>query len=264
MIPMFTFAGKTYSPYMFAALAGVLVTLFYTMHLAKKHGYDEIRVLYMLLLAFGFGLIGAHIMYGVVEWRNLVLVLRNLDQIDSFDTFIQAFGAVFGGAVYYGGIITAILVGYLYLRRSGPEREPYHDLGAVSIPLFHGFGRIGCFLAGCCYGVPWSCGITYHYALGEEANGVPRFPVQLAEAALNFLLFLFLRRLFVKGKMKGKLMNLYLIIYPIYRFLLEYLRGDVYRGFVGPFSTSQFVSLLLIVISAISLLLKRRRTAAEA
>lgn len=263
MVPTLTVLGKDISPYMLAALAGVLVTLFYMMHLAQKKGFDEIRVLFMLLFAFGFGLIGAHVMYGIVEWRTLVLILKNLDQIKSFGDFFQLMGLVFGGAVYYGGILTAILAGGLYLRRSGGNREPYYDLGAVSIPLFHGFGRIGCFLSGCCYGIPSSCGFTYHYAIGEEANGVSRFPVQLVEAALNFILFLVLRRLFVKEKARGKLLYLYLLIYPVYRFLLEYLRGDTYRGFVGPFSTSQFVSLLLIAFSTAALLIKRRKAQSD-
>ncbi len=256
MLPNLVLFGKVISPYIIAALAGVLLTVLYIPHLGKREKLDEFRILTMLLLAFGFGLIGAHLLYGVVEHETLFQVLRELDKIDSPEAFFSQLSRAFGGAVYYGGILTAILVGYFYLRRTEKDRAPYHDIGAVSIPLFHAFGRIGCFLSGCCYGVPWKYGLTCRHSLIESANGVPRFPVQLAEALANALLFLVLRRLFLRKKCQGRLMNLYLIAYPVCRFGLEYLRGDAYRGFVGPFSTSQFISLLLIVFSGLSLLVK--------
>ena len=97
---------------------------------------------------------------------------------------------------------------------------------------------------------------------------MPLLPVQLFEAILNFALFFFLRELYKRGKMKGKLIWLYLLIYPTYRFILEFFRYDSYRGFVLGLSTSQLISVLLFVFAAILLTLtllreKKQRGIAE-
>ena len=83
--------------------------------------------------------------------------------------------------------------------------------------------------------------------------------MQLVESALNFLLFLLLWMLFRKGRARGRLLWLYLLIYPIYRFILEFFRGDTYRGFIGFLSTSQIVSVILAVISAAVLIVKHNK-----
>ena len=94
-----------------------------------------------------------------------------------------------------------------------------------------------------------------------EANGVARFPVQLVEAGLNFGLFFLLWTLLRKRRLPGRLLLLYLLIYPTYRFFLEFLRGDAIRGFLLGLSTSQVISLLLLAGSAL-IWLRCRRTQA--
>jgi phosphatidylglycerol:prolipoprotein diacylglycerol transferase len=261
MIPNIEIAGRVIAPwYMLAALAGILIALFFSYFLAKKHGYDEVTVFITLLVGAGTSLIGSHLLYGIVNYRLIITALNNLDKITSFEVFLQWMQEIFGGAVYYGGLITGMIGGWLYLRHAEKgDRAPYVDMCAIALPLFHGFGRIGCFLAGCCYGVESSCGITYHHSIIESANGVSRFPVQLVESALNFLLFLLLWMLFRKGRARGRLLWLYLLIYPIYRFILEFFRGDTYRGFIGFLSTSQIVSVILVVISAAVLIVKHNK-----
>ena len=113
-------------------------------------------------------------------------------------------------------------------------------------PLFHTFGRIGCFLGGCCYGIPCDFGFVYTQNPIAMANGVRRFPVQLLEALFCFFLFLLLFSLFRRGRCKNRLLALYLGIYSVGRFFLEYLRGDDYRGFLWGLSTSQLISILLL------------------
>ena len=133
----------------------------------------------------------------------------------------------------------------------------------MMIPLFHFFGRLGCFTAGCCYGVEWEHGIVYEHSILESANHVARFPVQLVEAVLNLMLFFLLFYLYKRGKATHKILLLYLLIYPVYRFILEFFRGDTYRGFVGFMSTSQFISVILFTISAVVLIVQgiRKRKA---
>lgn len=246
MIPNIDLFGRTISPYMLTALAGVLVVLFYAQSLAKKRGLDEIHTLYMLLYGFVGVLLGGSILYGITNLELIVYTLQNLWQIDSFTAFIDRIVLIFGGSVFYGGLIGCVGICLYYLKRKALPLGPYADIGAVCIPLFHFFGRMGCFLSGCCYGVAWEHGIVYHHSPAESANGIPRFPVQLVEAVLNLMLFLLLRHWLKKDRLKNRLLAVYFSVYPVYRFILEYFRGDEYRGFVGIFSTSQFISLLLL------------------
>ena len=120
--------------------------------------------------------------------------------------------------------------------------------------MFHAFGRIGCFLGGCCYGIECDFGFVYENALVESANGVRRFPVQLVESGFEFLLFALILFMFIKGIQKHRLFLWYLFIYSIGRFILEIFRGDEYRGFVGFLSTSQFISVFIFAVSLILLI----------
>ena len=153
-------------------------------------------------------------------------------------------------------------MGFLSIRYQKLDPAVVSDCAAPSIALFHMFGRIGCFLGGCCYGVEWEHGVTFTNSLIESANGVPRVPVQLYEAGLEIALFLALTLLLVSGKLRGKLLAVYLLVYPVGRFLLEFWRGDEYRGFLFGLSTSQLISIALfigtIVFLAVSAVKKRR------
>ncbi|MDR0403417.1 MAG: prolipoprotein diacylglyceryl transferase, partial [Treponema sp.] len=134
---------------------------------------------------------------------------------------------------------------------------------------------------GCCYGIESSPGITFSRAIIPEANFVSRLPVQLIEAGYNLLLFLLLSRIenavFPPGLYRpgpagkpenrpaekffrrGKLLFLYLILYPAGRFILEFFRGDEYRGFWGPLSTSQWISLFTTASAVLGLVLPRKK-----
>ena len=233
--------------YTVMTLAGILVTIFYMMHLAKKNGFDEYRVLYVELIAFCGAFFGGHILGAIVEHEHVAEFFRKFGSFSSALELRNAVNLAFGTSVFYGGLILALIMTSIYIHKTETIRAPYYDMVAVGIPLFHGFGRIGCFLTGCCYGMPWEHGVGYLHPLTAAPAQTPLVPVQLFEAILNFALFFFLRRLFLQKKLGGKLLPLYLIVYSTYRFLLEFLRGDRIRGFVGALSTSQFISILLFV-----------------
>lgn len=247
MIPNIELFGKTITPYMLLALTGVLVILFFTQRVGKKRGLDDIHILYMLLFCFIGVLIGGHLLYGITNMPVIIHTLSNLQELDSFWAVIERLAQIFGGSVYYGGLIGALLVAFIYLRHNKLPVGPYADVASLAIPLFHFFGRLGCFLSGCCYGIQWEHGFVYHHSLAQSANGVPRFPVQLVEAVLNLALFFLMFRCLKKQRLKNRLLPLYLTVYPIYRFILEFLRGDEYRGFLGPLSTSQVISVAIML-----------------
>lgn len=254
MFPSFELFGKTISMYMICALAGILCVLLLTYKLAIKKGLDEFKMLAMMLFSFGGVVVFSHILYAFTVPETVAAVFSNLDKIKSFDDFLLAFNYVFGGSVFYGGLIGAIFVFFIFTKIKKLNFGDYSDIGALAIPLFHFFGRIGCFLSGCCYGIEWEHGITYTHSLTASANGVPRLPVQLIEAGLNLLLFFLLFYLYRKGKAPHKILTLYLLIYPVYRFILEFFRGDSYRGFLFGLSTSQIISIIIFICAVISLI----------
>ena len=137
------------------------------------------------------------------------------------------------------------------------------DAVAVAIPLFHAFGRVGCFLGGCCYGVACDVGFTAHgNTLYPELNDVNRLPIQLIESGLNLILFFVLLVLYKKKKFQHRMVIVYFYIYPVIRFIDEFFRGDEIRGFLFGLSTSQIISILLFtfaVIVTIKDLVKKRK-----
>ena len=259
MFPSFELFGRTISMYMICALIGIFAALPLTTHLARKKGLDDIEMLIMMLCSFGGVLVFSHLLYAFTVPQNVSFALSNLDKIKSFEDFLLLVNVVFGGAVFYGGLIGAIVVFLIYTKARKLNTGDYSDIGALAIPLFHTFGRIGCFMSGCCYGVEWEYGIKYENAIVESANHVHRFPVQLVEAGLNLALFFVLFYLYKKGKARHKLLALYLLIYPVYRFILEYFRGDTYRGFIFGLSTSQFISVILFVLAIIWLIIAKAK-----
>lgn len=145
-----------------------------------------------------------------------------------------------GGLVYYGGLFGVLSGLRIFALKTKKYRSTdLYNLVVPAIPLFHGFGRIGCFMSGCCYGRElkniWNLGSYMQFM---------RIPTQLIEAAFEFLLFAFL--LFVEKKAKN-LLGIYLISYGCFRFIIEFYRGDTIRGIYGGLSTAQWISLIVLL-----------------
>lgn len=245
MFSTFDLFGREISVYVLLAVVGIFAAGFFACYHAKKRGHDDNDMIVTLLITAIGVLLGGHILYGVTNAQNMYLLFS----ISSFSEFIDTAVLIFGGSVFYGGLIGGTIAGYIYMKKKGLDFVEYSDIIAPAVPLFHFFGRIGCFMGGCCYGIESDWGITFHNSLIEQANNVNRFPVQLCEAAFNLVLFLALWQLLRHGKMKGHLFTLYMICYPIARFFFEFLRGDEYRGFLLGLSTSQIISILLVLAS---------------
>lgn len=172
------------------------------------------------------------------------------------------------GGVFYGGFIGAVAGCALYLWKT-PDLKFWNiaDAAAPAIALGQSIGRVGCFAAGCDYGkpsdLPWAVTFTSEYA--HEYIGVPLHvslhPSQLYESGASFLLFLLLLGIYRKKSFRGQVFCSYLVLYGITRFLLEFFRGDMGRGFVfgGALSTSQFISLLIVPAGVLGYLYFRRK-----
>lgn len=247
MIPYFNIFGKQLPSYTVMILIGVFVCGALVCHEAKRRKQDDNDyIIFLLICAVGV-LVGGHMLYAVTKFGGIVEFITNFNNYASdFDNFIENMAYIFGGSVFYGGLLGGMAAGIIYGKAKKLDLNEYSDICAPIVPLFHFFGRIGCFLGGCCYGIESSFGFTVHNnPLNPSINDVQRFPVQLLEASLNLILFFVLFYLLRKNKLKGILFAAYLIMYSVIRFFDEFLRGDTYRGFIFGLSTSQFISILV-------------------
>lgn len=246
MFPTVTIFGRTFGTYTLLAIAGGLLAGALACLLARRRGLDSNAMILLLFAAAAGALVGGHLLYALTNLRLVPQLWRAADWDERWRVLLS----LLGGTVFYGGLLGGLGGAWLY-GRNRLDMRAYADCAAPAIPLFHAFGRVGCFLGGCCYGVEWDGGIVYTHALVESANGVPRFPVQLLEAGVNLLLFGLLLWCCWRGRARGRLLPAYLGAYALCRFFLEFLRGDAYRGFFGPLSTSQWISLLLLAAVAV-------------
>ncbi|MDR0943857.1 MAG: prolipoprotein diacylglyceryl transferase [Ruminococcus sp.] len=252
MLPPFQILGRVITGYGIAVTIGLLVCFFFLTRQANRRLDGDGDALLVLLFAGGGAFLGGHLLFGIVSLANY-----GFQTITSFDGFFRFMNDFFGGSVFYGGLIGGIIAALITVRVMKLPWYPMVDLLTTIIPLFHCFGRIGCFLGGCCYGIPSEIGFTFRHSIVHAANGVNRFPVQLLEAGFNLALFFVLFSLFKNEKLRGKLLFLYLSCYSFARFFLEYLRGDSVRGeWAIGLSTSQIISIALFIIGGLGLIIK--------
>ena len=261
MFPTFDLLGKTIPTYALMSLIGIFVSGIYICKKAKQKGYDENNFIIILLLSSIGVFFGGHILYSITRFDLIIKLFSNWNTyVHSFSDFIECAKLICGGSVFYGGLIGGMIVGFIYCNKKHYNLSDYSDIIAPGIPLFHFFGRIGCFLGGCCYGIESSFGFTvYNNQLLPSVNDVQRFPVQLLESLLNLILFFILAYLLKKELLKGKLFATYLLSYSVIRFFDEFLRGDTYRGFLLGLSTSQIISIVIFICSIIYLIKKKKK-----
>ena len=213
---------------------GILAAFWLSEKLAKDHGLDEERIDSFVFFVIIFGYACSKLLYTITV----------------FDQFIENPLSVIssGGWVVYGGVIGGILGGYLYCRHYGWDFRHYFNVLIPCVALAQGFGRIGCFFAGCCYGIETHSAIGVTFPVTSLCPvGHPVIPTQLIMSAGDFLIFAILCRNLQKGKHPETTAALYMILYSIGRFAIEFIRGDINRGFVGVLSTSQFISVFVFL-----------------
>lgn len=215
----------------------------------KKAGLDQDTFLNLAIIALITGLVCAYLLYIFVTY-SLKEIIESITS-GSFYVFKN------GGLVFYGGVIGGIVAAWIYLRIKKARFFDYAAVIVPSIPLAHAIGRVGCFLAGCCYGKVCETPISviYKNPIGGAPTGVPVFPIQLIESACNIVVFVILM-LYVGRKLKkGSVIFLYMILYGIERFVLEYYRYDEIRGIFLGLSTSQWISIVLFVIGVVGMVI---------
>ncbi|HEV8317286.1 MAG TPA: prolipoprotein diacylglyceryl transferase [Vicinamibacterales bacterium] len=228
--------------------ASYLLGLRLAMSRAKARGLDASRVLDL----------GIYIIIAALVGAKLLLLVVDFDQFRRSPAELLTLAR--SGGVFYGGLILAVLVAFWYIYR---HRLPFWttcDVFAPGIALGHVTGRLGCLAAGCCYGKPtdvaWAITFTNPLAASNVGTplGVPLHPTQIYEAGAELLILIFLLATERKGRQfPGRTFWLYMFLYAVSRFVIEFYRGDP-RGVVLGVSTSQFISIVLAPLSIIMLI----------
>lgn len=186
-------------------------------------------------------IIGAKILYLAVSWKNIDF--SRLMEPTYWNQLMN------GGFVFYGGLAGGLLGGICCPKIFKINIKEYINIGIPCIPVVHAFGRIGCYTVGCCYGVPYSgIGAVVYTNSVIAPNNISLFPVQIVEAALNLCIAgILLYYIYQKKSVRKNSLLIYLTLYAIIRFILEFFRfDDGERGIIFGISTSQWISLLLI------------------
>lgn len=265
MHPTLEIFGRTLGVYGIFAVLGLAAAVALVTLLTRKKGIEFEDVL-LLMISVGIGMfLGGHILYGITQIKGIIGLFSSISEYTFFEFVIALFGTYLGGMLYYGGFIGAVAGLLIHCHFSKYVKlKDVIDEFAAAVPLFHGFARIGCFFAGCCYGIEWSWGfIVYDNTINPAINGVVRFPVQLFESACNFLIFLALFILYKKGKFKYRLLFVYMLIYPVCRFILDFFRGDGAGGYIFGMTTSQFISILVFAAGIAGLIISHVRALPE-
>ena len=228
--------------------AAYLTGLWMAVRRARAAGIDGNRIMDLLIWVIIAALVGAKLLLFIVDFEHFT------SSWEEFTTLLRS------GGVFYGGLIAAILVCIYQLKKHRLPLWPSGDLFAPGIALGYMVGRLGCLMAGCCYGKPtdvaWAITFTdpaANFNVGTPLN-VPLHPTQLYEAGAGLIIFVVLMLLEKRpGSFPGRTFWSFAFLYSLLRFFIEFYRGDD-RGLVlGLLSTSQFISVVLGPISLVML-----------
>jgi len=258
MHPILISIGSFHLPtYGFLLAMALLAAVYTAIRLGRREGLDEGRVLDFSVWLIIVGLLGAKVLMIVAEWSYY---RRNPGEIMSWNT-LQA------GGVFYGGFIAATLFALWYVKVYRLPLLKVFDVYAPAIALGQSVGRLGCFAAGCDYGKPNQSflHVVFTNPTARDVTGVPLgvplHPAQVYESLATLTIFTVLVWRYRHKARDGQIFLLYLALYAVARFFLEFLRGDEDRGFVFNhlLSTSQFIALLALMSAGVMAIWMRGR-----
>jgi phosphatidylglycerol:prolipoprotein diacylglycerol transferase len=247
---LFKIGPLTVHTYGVLVATGFLLGLGLAVRQAKREGIPPNKIVdlgfYILLSA----LIGSRLFYVMI---NAGYYLKN--PLDIFKVWE-------GGLVFYGGLVLTVPTVLWYVKKNALSVWSTADLFAPSLAIGHAIGRIGCFYAGCCYGkpaegLPWAVTFTDPQTLALV--GIPLHPTQLYESLGELTIFLVLITLRRHRSFNGQLFVTYVMLYSVLRFIVEFFRGDIARGFIThQLSFSQGVSVLMFLTAVAVFIVLRR------
>lgn len=237
---LFELGPLTLRSYGLAMALSFVLGIWMALRLNRRAGRRDEDMLDLATVIMVGAVVGARLLYVAVQWPayagDPLAILRVWE----------------GGLVYYGGLIGAGLGAYLWMRTKGLPAWAYGDVVAPGLAMGQATGRLGCWFNGCCYGrVDHAHGVVFPSLM----DGLPRLPVMLYEAAFCLALGLALYLFWPRRRFDGQVFWLYVAAYALWRFGIEFLRGDPERGvlFSAALSPSQWISLLGLALAAFML-----------
>ncbi len=234
--------GLTIFTYGALVAFGFLMGIIYITRETRRVGEDTGKALDLLFWTIVAAIIGSRVYYVLVNEPGTIWG----DPVSFFKIWK-------GGLVFQGGGIGAFIVGIWYIKKHKLPVWKYLDIFAPAVPLGHFFGRIGCFMSGCCHGRAASAASWWTVTFPADPSsfapaGIPMFPTQLMEAFGELIIF-FALFLFRKHKtFNGQLMAIYMMTYPVLRFIVEFFRDSSNRVLIfDSFSVAQLVSVVMVV-----------------
>src|SRR6266496_95597 len=231
---------------------GVLIGLWISVRNSEKQGIKPENAWDFGIAIVLAGILGAKILYVILEWRTGHSYGQNMPEIFTIDT-LQA------GGVFSGGLVAAFIVAAWFLRKHQMPALATCDAFSPGLAIGHAIGRVGCFAAGCCYGKPthhfW--GVTFTNPLARAWVGTPLNealePTQLFESAVELANFFILMWMLKRKKFDGQVFAAYLILYGVARYFLEFIRDDPGRGsvFGGLMTGTQLISICLVITGSL-------------
>ncbi len=230
------------------------------------------------LLSALLGTLLACFVVGLVFARGAYLLQHRMDPRFDFGVF-KIWN---GGIVFYGGLFGAVAVAYWYIWRHKHSIAVISDLFIPEVALGYAFARVGCFLNGCCFGhpttLPWA--ITYPGPSAALTGGSPAWESQVQAGLINHTadvsqavhpsqlyavvaavgIFFFLSWIWKANKVPGRVLAWFCMVYSVYRFLVEFTRGDEKSDWVG-LTISQFISVCMFAAGLVYLIVLSRRAA---
>jgi phosphatidylglycerol---prolipoprotein diacylglyceryl transferase len=247
-LPTFELFGTSFGPFTLHTYGVLLAVAFIAgLAIASRHArraqLDPDKITDLAVYVLIAGLVGAKLGLLLVEWDYYSKNWREL------------FSLLQSGGVFYGGLIAAFPVAWWYSRKHALPGWRAADALAPAVVFGQAIGRLGCYAAGCCFGKPASVAwaVTFRDLYAARAVGTPMdtplHPTQLYESGATLLIFFFLLAVAKRKRFDGQVALTYVLLYSVARFVIEFFRGDVARGsvFGGALSTSQFLSLLLVL-----------------
>lgn len=220
---------------------GFAAAVFFIYRRAAKFHIDKNKMIDLCIIILISGVIGARFLY----------VLLNLSYYTANPIEIVKLSK--GGLVWYGGFLTGLVALIIYLRKAKLDFWAVMDLVAPYIALAQAFGRIGCLLNGCCYGIEAGPGCMF--AVRSVNDPTMRYPVQIYSAIALFLIFLILRVWQDRKHFVGEIFLGYCALYSYKRFLIEFMRADNPKIWFG-LTMSQLISIAVLLTAIIIFLYK--------
>jgi phosphatidylglycerol:prolipoprotein diacylglycerol transferase len=202
--------------------------------------------------------LGFYLILGAIVGARLLYVLLNIQEFLAHPLAIIQFWK--GGLVFFGGAVVSIVIGWIYLRWREQPFWVWTDAFAPGIAAGQALGRVGCLMAGCCYGkpteVPWAITFTNPDSLAPLF--IPLHPTQMYHSLAGLITFIVLCIFKRRLTKPGQLFSLFLMCYGIFRLTIEFFRGD-FRGYLGILSFTQWGAIAMVLLGLSFFWYQRRR-----